>query len=180
MKKPANRSNPKAPTRTGAVNEQATLAVPAAQPLSQVHEGAWTAFLQSASALSTRVDHDLQRETGGITLAEIDILLALDGAEKNRLHITELTNPTRLSRFAIPRQVKKMLKTGYVEMQVDSADARATWIVLTPKGKKEMDGRLRLAYENAVQLHFARLLTPKHAEALVHLFTRLIVSDNDQ
>ncbi len=146
-------------------------------PLPEVYETAWLQLLRASSELAARVERDLEENTGGVTLAEFDVLNALSdtngkAGREGRLTVSELTKFTRLSRSTVSRLVDQMERTsGYVRKR--NKDGKAVWVEIMPAGRTAMKTTFRPAWERAVRTHFANFISERIAGALADILTRM-------
>jgi DNA-binding MarR family transcriptional regulator len=125
---------------------------------------AWVAFLQAHSALSHRLEAELQA-AGHISLAEYDALVQLAAADEQRLRMNELADRVLLSRSGVSRLVDRLERQGWVQRATCPTDARGSWAVLTDAG---LD-RLRAAapvHLAGVERHFLAVMDEADRAAL--------------
>lgn len=102
--------------------------------------------LASAYAVTARA-----LEAGGLSFAELRLLLSLRGAETGR-RPTELATDLHLSPSGVTRALLPLEKRGIVERQRDPRDARASHVSLTPAGARLVDDATAMAGERAAKL----------------------------
>ena len=81
------------------------------------------------------LDAQLQRDDG-ISISEIEVLMALTRAPGRRLRVRDLVALTGWEKSRVSHQVTRMAARGFVERQECSEDRRATWIHLTGEGRR--------------------------------------------
>jgi DNA-binding MarR family transcriptional regulator len=73
----------------------------------------------------------------GLTKAEYEVLAVLRSVgEPYRLRPTDLTTRLTLSSGGTSNVLRRLTETGLVERELDSRDARSSWVRLTPTGVK--------------------------------------------
>jgi len=94
-------------------------------------------FRRSLRALEREVVRQLAQETGccGVTLAQCHALLELSAAE---LSLTALSAALGLDTSTLSRTVEGMVKCGFVERTVDSADRRSVRLKLTDSARHKV------------------------------------------
>jgi DNA-binding MarR family transcriptional regulator len=93
----------------------------------------WVAFLQAHSALSHRLEAELQT-AGRVSLAEYDALVQLAAADDRQLRMNELADRVLLSRSGVSRLVDRLERQGWVRRASCPTDARGSWAILTDAG----------------------------------------------
>jgi DNA-binding MarR family transcriptional regulator len=106
---------------------------PTSAPAADPRLRAWVAFLQAHSALSHRLEAELQAAVR-ISLADYDALVQLATADQRRLRMSELAESVLLSRSGVSRLVDRMERKGWVERATCPTDARGAWAILTAAG----------------------------------------------
>ena len=117
---------------------------PAAQPTGSELD-AWTAFSQAARMLVTRLDSELQRETG-LPLNCFEILSVL-AQSPDGIRMSELAALTHSSPSRITHTVDRLAERGWVERRNCEADRRGCTAVITVAGAA--------AFEEANSAHTA-------------------------
>ena len=135
--------------------------------------GAWRWLLLAHAAALRAIEADLRR-AGTIPLTWYDVLLELNAAPDDRLRMQELSDRVVLSRTRVSRLVDELVEEGLVERVPSEEDRRATFAVLTPRGKAELR-RTAPIYLAGIEEHFTRLLNERErtvvAEALERVAT---------
>jgi DNA-binding MarR family transcriptional regulator len=93
---------------------------------------AWASLLHAHATLMSRLESDLERETG-LALADFDVLaqLARAGGE---LRMTELAARALISRSGMTRRVARLVDEGLVRRADADADGRGVVVALTDMG----------------------------------------------
>lgn len=102
--------------------------------------------LASASAVASR-----SLEAGGLSFAELRLLLALHSASTGR-RPTEIAAELHLSPSGVTRALLPLEKRGIVERKPDPGDARASHVMLTPAGRTIVVQASEMAAERATKL----------------------------
>ncbi|MEV5953864.1 MarR family transcriptional regulator [Streptomyces sp. NPDC051987] len=87
--------------------------------------------------LAAALERGTRRELGelGLTVAEFDVIVALRRAgEPYRLKPNQLARSLMLSTGGTTNVTHRLVARGAVEREDDPADARSTWLKLTPDG----------------------------------------------
>jgi DNA-binding MarR family transcriptional regulator len=136
------------------------------------HKAAWITFLVSQSVLKKQIDKALT-EQGQVTLDVYDVLLSLEGAEGQRLRMSELADSVLLSRSGITRLVDRLEREGYVRRESCPGDRRSLWAVLTPAGLSAREEAWPV-YRAAISELFAQKMHPDEAKVLTRVFLRVL------
>ena len=118
---------------------------------------AWGALLQVHAELVPRLDRQL-RTRAALPLAWYDVLLELSAVPDQRLTMSELAERVVLSRTRVSRVVDELSDAGLVRRDMNPADARSAFAVLTSEGLR----RFRQAapiYLSGIEQHFAAELS---------------------
>lgn len=81
------------------------------------------------------LDAQLQHDDG-ISISELEVLMALTRAPGRRLRVRDLVEATGWEKSRVSHQVSRMTARGLVERQECAEDRRATWIHLTGEGRR--------------------------------------------
>src|SRR5512141_1775053 len=85
---------------------------------------------------------------GGLGLTEFIILLHLSQAEGNKMRRVDLSEKVGLTASGITRLLLPMEKIGLTKKEIDTTDARASFVVLASGGRRKLEE----AMERAEQL----------------------------
>lgn len=135
-----------------------------ATALSDSQLAAWQAFLK-AHAVITRV---LERElmaSHQLPLADYDVLVQLQAADRGALRMAQLADRVLLSRSGLTRLVERLERSGLVRRDACPSDARGSFAVITEQGR----ARLKAAapdHLGSVLTHFAQPLDQSQIETL--------------
>lgn len=81
------------------------------------------------------LDAQLQQDDG-ISISELEVLMALVRSPGRRLRVRDLVDSTGWEKSRVSHQVTRMAARGFVERQECAEDRRATWIHLTGEGRR--------------------------------------------
>ena len=81
------------------------------------------------------LDAQLQHDDG-ISISELEVLMALVRSPGRRLRVRDLVEITGWEKSRVSHQVTRMASRGLVERQECAEDRRATWIHLTGDGRR--------------------------------------------
>ena len=130
---------------------------------------AWYAQAKMNARLTERLSDEMERQTG-LSAAWFDLLANLHAKGPTRMN--ELADELILSRGGATRLVARMEEAGLVERETPPTDRRATFAVITDKG--------RAAIERAVPVHlelveqaFGRHLEPDETEMILRVVARV-------
>ncbi|HEY6315605.1 MAG TPA: MarR family transcriptional regulator [Streptosporangiaceae bacterium] len=131
---------------------------------------AWRGLLVAHSRLVPAVEGDL-RAAGQVPLSWYDVLLELNGAPDRRLRMSELGQRAVLSRTRVSRVVDELVAAGLAERQPDEDDGRASFAVLTARGRDALR-RAWPVYREAIHRHLGAHLTAEQCRELAALLGR--------
>jgi DNA-binding MarR family transcriptional regulator len=139
---------------------------------------AWYATLQASLRSLDRIAGEFERETG-ISLAWYEVLIRAYKAEGDRIRMSELASTLLLSRGGATRLVDRMEQAGLITRETPPEDRRATYAVLTDKGREHVERGMQPHFE-AVQRHFGSLLTDEEAHALVRASVKVLEQEGKE
>jgi DNA-binding MarR family transcriptional regulator len=123
----------------------------------------WRSFLESAYALIDLLDAELEAERG-LSLPWYDVLVHLEEAGEG-IGMTELANRILFSKSGLTRVVDRMEEEGLVRRERPPGDRRAVHVVLTAKGRRELEAA-RAVHRRGIEEHFAQHLDAQDLKAL--------------
>ena len=94
----------------------------------------WRAFIRAHATVTSRLERQLD-EAGGLTLSELDVLLALDRAPRHTLRMNDLASKVVLTKSGITRLVDRLEEQRFVVRRICPSDRRGFNAVLTAAGK---------------------------------------------
>jgi DNA-binding MarR family transcriptional regulator len=141
------------------------------QPLSDVQQAAWRAFIESSWALHTRLEDDLRAATG-LSMADFHVMVVLSEAPGHRLRMGELASRLVFSPSRCTYQITSMVKRGLVRKQSCSDDGRGQEAVLTDAGMAALTAAAPL-HLATVRETFIDDLDDAEIAAITRVFGRL-------
>jgi DNA-binding MarR family transcriptional regulator len=92
-------------------------------------------FYRMRRGFDRALDAQLQRDNG-VSISELEVLMALVRSPGRRLRVRELVAMTGWEKSRVSHQVTRMAARGFVERQECSGDRRASYIHLTGEGRR--------------------------------------------
>ena len=111
------------------------------EELSQREQLAWRSFLSVSTRCLEHIDQLLQQNSR-MTLTDYEILLALSGAENERLRMSELADRVLVSRSRLTYRVDRLAEVALVTREECEDDRRGLWAILTDQGRQTLDGAM--------------------------------------
>jgi DNA-binding MarR family transcriptional regulator len=133
---------------------------------------AWYGLLQVSTRLTERISAELEARTG-LPLAWFELLMQLYWSDERRRRMSELADALLLSRGGTTRLVARVEAAGFVVREVPPEDRRATYAVLTEKGRAAAEAALPVQIE-LVHATFHSVLGDEDVGALVRIFDRVL------
>jgi len=133
---------------------------------------AWYGLLQVSTRLTERISAELEARTG-LPLAWFELLMQLYWSDERRRRMSELADALLLSRGGTTRLVARVEAAGFVVREVPPEDRRATYAVLTEKGRAAAEAALPVQIE-LVHATFHSVLGDEEVGALVRIFDRVL------
>jgi DNA-binding MarR family transcriptional regulator len=131
----------------------------------------WNALLMLNKVVLSELDAALTRDHH-ITVTEFDVLITLYNSEDQRLGMTALADRVLLSPAGTTHLVTRLERDGLVRREVDTADRRKWFAVLTDAG----DATLRAArgtHNEVLRRTIFAATTPTERRALQRVWRRL-------
>ena len=104
-----------------------------AEPLNDIQQACWRAFVESSWALHNRLEDELRAATG-LSMADYHVMVALSEAPGRRIRMGELAGRLVFSPSRVTYQINSMVKRGLVRKQACREDGRGQEAVLTDAG----------------------------------------------
>ncbi len=140
--------------------------------LTRREQRAWRGFLQMERRLNTRVNRELQRETG-LSGADYEVLVKPVRAPDTRLRPFELGRATEWEKSRLSHHLTRMEERGLVKREACPTDNRGAHIVLTARGREAIEAAAPLHVDHVRQL-FVDALTPEQLDALADISEAVI------
>jgi DNA-binding MarR family transcriptional regulator len=133
---------------------------------------AWHGCLAFTNAATRELDEALTT-SHGISLKEFDVLITLFNASDSRLRMAELAERVVLTPSGVTHLVTRLEKSDLVRRNVDEADRRSSFAMLTPAGHRRLR-ECRPTHNDVVRAHLTRRLTPAELTTLGDLWQRIL------
>jgi DNA-binding MarR family transcriptional regulator len=132
---------------------------------------AWINFLRAHAAVTRQFNAELLA-THALTINDFDVLAQLSGAPEQALKRVDLAERVLLTPSGITRLLKGLEEAGWVSNRPCAEDARVTYAVLTPAGKKKLE-QARRTHVASVRALFSERFEHDELETLASLLDRL-------
>ena len=132
---------------------------------------AWINFLRAHAAVTRQFNAELLA-THGLTINDFDVLAQLSRAPEQALKRVDLAERVLLTPSGITRLLKGLEEAGWVSNRPCAEDARVTYAVLTPAGKKKLE-QARKTHVASVRALFSERFEHDELETLASLLERL-------
>jgi DNA-binding MarR family transcriptional regulator len=119
----------------------------------------WRSFLEMRRRLEDTLQRELQQNSD-ISGPEYSVLISLFEAPGRQLRVGQLGASLAWEKSRVSHQVSRMEKRGLVERQLCDADARGTWVGLTPTGSRAVLAAMR-PHAARLRHHFFDALSPE-------------------
>ncbi|WP_165989111.1 MarR family winged helix-turn-helix transcriptional regulator [Streptomyces sp. YIM 98790] len=118
---------------------------------------AWRAYQQMQSRLSSRLNRQLQSDSG-LSLADYEVLVCLTDVEEGRLRPYELQRRLEWEQSRLSHHIGRMQRRGLVSREGCPDDARGSFIVLAAAGREAIEAAAP-GHVEAVRRFFLDVLT---------------------
>jgi DNA-binding MarR family transcriptional regulator len=145
--------------------------------LRDVELEAWINFLRAHAAITRQFNAELL-VAHGLTINDYDVLAQLARAPEQALKRVDLAERVLLTPSGITRLLKGLEDAGYVGNRPCKEDARVTYAVLTPQGRKKL-GEARKTHVASVRALFSERFDSEELESLASLLERLPMRETD-
>ena len=132
---------------------------------------AWINFLRAHAAVTRQFNAELLA-THELTINDFDVLAQLSRAPEQALKRVDLAERVLLTPSGITRLLKGLEDAGWVSNRPCAEDARVTYAVLTPAGKKKLE-QARKTHVASVRALFSERFEHDELETLASLLERL-------
>lgn len=133
--------------------------------------GAWNALLMVNKVVLARLDAGL-RQAHSLTVTEFDVLITLYNAEDRRLRMSALAEQVMLSPAGLTHLVTRLERDGLARREVDVADRRRWFTVLTDTGDALLRAA-RVTHNDIVRRSVLDVTSPTERRVLQRLWQRL-------
>lgn len=132
---------------------------------------AWVRLLRAHSAITRAFNRDLTA-AHGLSINDYEVMLLLARAPDQRLRRVDLAEEVSLTASGITRLLDGLQADGFVEKATCESDARVTYAVLTPVGRRKLE-EASASHVAAVRALFEERYTKKELERIGELLGRL-------
>ena len=136
----------------------------------------WAALLMLHRAVLQDLDAEL-RQQHKLAVSEFDVLITLFNAPDNRLGMSALAREAMLSPAGITHLVTRLERDGLVKREVDLADRRKWFTVLTERGDRALRAARR-THNTVLRRTFLAATSPADRKLLQQLWQRLSSADS--
>ena len=144
---------------------------PDPRKLTAEEEELFHAFYLMRRGFDRTLDAQLQRDDG-ISISELEVLMALVRSPGRRLRVRDLVELTGWEKSRISHQVTRMEARGLVERQDCAEDRRATWIALTGDGRRVVVRALP-GHTKTIRRILYDAITPEQQDELLAIAQRM-------
>jgi DNA-binding MarR family transcriptional regulator len=141
------------------------------EPLSDVEQRHWRAFVESSWALHTHLEDDLRAATG-LSMSDYHVMVTLSEAPEHRLRMGELASRMVFSPSRLTYQINSMVKRGLVRKQSCPEDGRGQEAVLTDAGLAALTAAAPL-HLSTVRESFIDHLDAEELAVIGRVFTKI-------
>ena len=132
--------------------------------LNEEEERAW----RSLQFMQMRLEGELARQLAadsGLSYPEYVVLVALTDRPDGRMRVFELSEVLGWEKSRVSHQVARMAERGLVKKEKCDSDRRGAYVVVTKRGRKEIEAAAP-GHVAAVRRLFIDLLTPSQLDAV--------------
>jgi len=105
--------------------------------LDEDQQRVWRALLQLTTRLPAALNHQLHQDSG-LSLADMDILVALGDEDEGRVRVTVLAHALGWERSRLSHQVARMERAELVRKVPCEDDGRGAYVELTEAGRRSL------------------------------------------
>jgi DNA-binding MarR family transcriptional regulator len=131
----------------------------------------WNALLLLTRNVLAELDEAIRREHG-IAVSEFDVLITLFNTEEQRMVMSELAARAMLSPAGTTHLVTRLERSGLLRREVDPADRRRWYAVLTTAGERALR-EARPTHNEVLRRTFLGATSPADRRAFRQLLKRL-------
>ncbi|MEU3623035.1 hypothetical protein BS329_20780 [Amycolatopsis coloradensis] len=138
--------------------------------LNALEEEAWGGFLRTHERLWRQLETGLSAVN--VSLAEYDVLLALDAAGPGGLRMSDLAERRLMSTGGFTRLADRLERRSLIERRRSAVDGRSLDAVLTDEGRTLLR-QARRQHHSDLRTHFFERLNTDDLRQLADIWTRL-------
>ncbi|MEY9862466.1 DNA-binding MarR family transcriptional regulator [Catenulispora sp. GAS73] len=124
---------------------------------------AWLAYRRMRLLLSAEINRDLAQDAG-LSEADYDVLSNLTTTDDRR-RLSELAARMQWSKSRLSHHITRMEQRGLVRREEVDGDARGSFVVLTPQGRRTIE-QAAPGHVASVRRHLMDRLTPEQIRVL--------------
>lgn len=132
----------------------------------------WYGALQGTMRSLNLIERHVETATG-LPLASIEVLVNIGMQDGGRLRMSELADTLLLSRGGATRLVARLEEAGLVKREIPPDDRRATYALVTDKGRRKVEESLPVL-EQAAATHYLDLLDDHELAAIRSASVKLL------
>jgi len=137
----------------------------------------WAALLMLHRSVQQDLDTEL-RQQHKLAVSEFDVLITLFNAPDHRLGMSALAREAMLSPAGITHLVTRLERDGLVKRELDPADRRKWFTVLTEEGDRALRAA-RLTHNMVLRRTFLAATSAADRAVLTQLWQRLASTGSD-
>ena len=145
--------------------------------LDEHQQRAWRSYLAMNAQLNARLHRQLQADSG-LSLADFAVLVQLTDSPDERVRVLELAQALQWEKSRLSHHLARMQRRGLIARQDCPEDARGTFIVLTPPGRKAIEDAAPRHVDTVRDLVFDQL-TPDQVDTL-HTIAKQVLARLEQ
>ena len=138
----------------------------------------WGALMMLNRTVVQALDAEL-RSRHGLAVTEFDVLITLFNAPNQRLGMSALADRVLLSPAGTTHLVTRLERDGRVRREVDLADRRKWFTVLTPEGDRVLR-EARRTHNDALRRTLFAATSPTDRRTLQRIWRRLAAEHQDR
>ena len=139
--------------------------------LTQDEQRVWRTWL----AIDARLNIALARQLAcrGLSVQDYEVLVALTDVEPGQRRVLELAAALAWERSRLSHHVKRMEARGLVSREATCGDARGAFVVITPEGRRAIEGAAPGHVDLVREVAFEHL-TPADLEAFERITSAML------
>ena len=145
--------------------------------LDEHQQRAWRSYLAMNAQLNARLHRQLQADSG-LSLADFAVLVQLTDSPDGRVRVLELAQALQWEKSRLSHHLARMQRRGLIARQNCPEDARGTFIMLTPYGRKAIEDAAPRHVDTVRDLVFDQL-TPDQVDTL-HTIAKQVLARLEQ
>lgn len=131
----------------------------------------WRTIMDATNRIQSRLEK-LLKNSGGLSLGDYSVLLALIQAPDGHLRLGEVAREIVFSPARVTYIVRSLERRGFIERQVSSEDGRIVFAHITPAGRKVFD-ICHIAYCEHIEELCLACVSREEVTVLQRVFSRI-------